>query len=48
MPIAWQPSSSRTMPLEDGTNAEKEDPEPPLGWTSKDDIKDCKVYGQSL
>ena len=36
------------MPLEDGTNAEKEDPEPPLGWTSKDDIKDCKVYGQSL
>ena len=34
------------MPLEDGTNAEKEDPEPPLGWTSKDDIKDCKVYGQ--
>ncbi|KAH8067886.1 glutathione transferase [Aureococcus anophagefferens] len=43
-----QPSSSRTMPLEDGTNAEKEDPEPPLGWTSKDDIKDCKVYGQSL
>ena len=35
------------MPLEDGTNAEKEDPEPPLGWTSKDDIKDCKVYGRA-
>ena len=36
------------MPLDDGTNAEREDPQPPLGWTSAEDIKDCKVYGGAL
>eukprot|EP00635_Sarcinochrysidales_sp_CCMP3193_P005775 CAMPEP_0118903464 /NCGR_PEP_ID=MMETSP1166-20130328/8317_1 /TAXON_ID=1104430 /ORGANISM="Chrysoreinhardia sp, Strain CCMP3193" /LENGTH=238 /DNA_ID=CAMNT_0006842691 /DNA_START=12 /DNA_END=728 /DNA_ORIENTATION=+ len=33
------------MPLADGTNAEKEDPSPPLGWSSKADLKDVKLYG---
>mmetsp|Transcript_82552 Transcript_82552/g.191819 ORF Transcript_82552/g.191819 Transcript_82552/m.191819 type:complete len:236 (+) Transcript_82552:51-758(+) len=32
------------MPLPDGTNAEKEDPSPPLGWTSKADLKDVVLY----
>lgn len=36
------------MPLADGTNAEKEDPEPTLGWKTKDDLKDVVVYGQKL
>ena len=37
-----------TMPLEDGTNAEKEDPVPALGWTSAADLKDVKVYGNPV
>lgn len=34
------------MPLADGTNAEKEDPSPALGWTKAEDVSDAKVYGQ--
>jgi len=32
------------MPLPDGTNAEKEDVSPPLGWKTKDDIKDAVLH----
>jgi len=32
------------MPLEDGTNDEKEDVQPPLGWQSKDDVKDVVLH----
>ena len=28
------------MPLKDGTNDEKEEVQPPLGWEKKEDIKD--------
>lgn len=31
--------------LADGSNPEGVDPEPPLGWTSKDDLKDVILYG---
>ncbi|KAJ1457613.1 hypothetical protein M885DRAFT_615049 [Pelagophyceae sp. CCMP2097] len=36
------------MPLSDGTNAEMESPSPPLGWASKADLTDVKVYGTKL
>jgi len=32
------------MPLSDGTNDEKEEVEPPLGWTSTSDITDVVLY----
>jgi len=32
------------MPLEDNTNDEKEDVQPPLGWTSKEDVKDVVLH----
>mmetsp|Transcript_101826 Transcript_101826/g.328480 ORF Transcript_101826/g.328480 Transcript_101826/m.328480 type:complete len:244 (-) Transcript_101826:181-912(-) len=32
------------MPLADGTNDEKEDPQPALEWKSKDDLKDVVLY----
>jgi len=33
--------------LEDGSNPEGVDPEPPLNWASKDDLKDVVLYGAS-
>ena len=35
-PSRLQEKAAKTMPLDDGTNAEGEDPSPPLGWTSTD------------
>jgi hypothetical protein len=34
--------------LADGSNPEGVDPEPPLGWASKDDLKDVTVFGMDL
>jgi len=32
------------MPLSDGTNAEKEEPSPPIEWKGPDDLKDVILY----
>lgn len=34
------------MPLPDGTNAEREDVQPPLNWQTRDDIKDLVLHQQ--
>lgn len=39
---------SSTEMLKDGSNPEGVDPSPALGWTTKDDITDVKIYGSEF